>query len=113
MPYLAAAASIIEKTEYILSQLRKTAKIESAVLISVYSKPTSEVFACFSVPQLNFLLRFVSFLLVNVLKKEVVFAKDSPVIKITFAADSGASSEQQKRKRQPGGGRKRSITKIR
>ena len=53
----------------------------------------------------------MSFLLVNVLKREVVFAKDSPVIKITFAADSGASSEQQKRKRQPGGGRKRSITK--
>ena len=62
-------------------------------------------------PQLNFLLRFVSFLLVYVLKREVVFAKDSPVFKITFAADSGASSEQQKRKRQPGGGRKRSITK--
>ena len=37
MPYLAVAASIIEKTEYILSQLRKTAKIESAVLSSVYS----------------------------------------------------------------------------
>ena len=37
MPYLAAAASIIEKTGYILSQLRKTAKIESAVLSSVYS----------------------------------------------------------------------------
>jgi len=53
----------------------------------------------------------VSFLLVNVLKREVVFANDSLQIKITFAADSGASSEQQKRKRQPGGGRKRYITK--
>ena len=53
----------------------------------------------------------MSFLLVNVLKREVVFAKDSPVIKITFAVDTGASSEQQKRKNQPGGGRKRSITK--
>ena len=51
------------------------------------------------------------FFLVNVLKREVVFANDSPVIKITFAADRGASSKQQKRKRQPGGGRKRFITK--
>ena len=62
-------------------------------------------------PQLNFSLGFVSFLLVNVLKREVVFEKESAVIKRTFAADSGASSEQQKRKIQPGGGRKRSSTK--
>ncbi|XP_078374490.1 uncharacterized protein LOC144658037 [Oculina patagonica] len=57
-----------------------------------------------------------SVLQVNVLKREVVFAKDSPVIKITLAADSGASSsqtsEQQQRKRQQGGGRKRSATKL-
>lgn len=62
---------------------------------------------------------FVTFLLVNVIKREVVFAKDSPVIKITLAADSGDSgasssqtSEQQQRKQQQGGGRKRSATKL-
>lgn len=58
----------------------------------------------------------MTLLLVNVLKREVVFTKDSPVIKIELAADSGASSGQtkvqQKRKRQLGGGRKRPATKL-
>ena len=39
------------------------------------------------------------FLSVNVLKKEIVFSKDSPVINITVAG----SDDQQKSKRKPGG----------
>lgn len=58
----------------------------------------------------------MTLLLVSVLKREVVFTKDSPVIKIELAADSGASSGQtkvqQKRKRQLGAGRKRPATKL-
>ena len=50
----------------------------------------------------------IIFLSVNVLKKEIVFSKDSPVINITVAG----SEEQQKSKRKPGGGRKRSASKV-
>lgn len=68
-------------------------------------------------PCIWIMLCFVIFLLVNVIKREVVFAKDSPVIKITLAADSGDSgdsgaSSSQTSEQQQGGGRKRSATKL-
>ena len=50
----------------------------------------------------------IIFLSVNVLKKEIVFSKDSPVVNITVAG----TEEQQKTKRKPGGGRKRSASKV-
>lgn len=54
----------------------------------------------------------MTLVLVNVLKREVVFTKDSPVIKIELAASSGQTKVQQKRKRQLGAGRKRPATKL-
>lgn len=65
-------------------------------------------------PCIWIMLCFVTFLLVNVIKREVVFAKDSPVIKITLAADTGDSgaSSSQTSEQQQGGGRKRSATKL-
>ena len=59
----------------------------------------------------EFFITFCVFSFSQCSQKGSSFRERFPVIKITFAADSGASSEQQKRKRQPQGGRKRSITK--
>ena len=69
-------------------------------------------------------VQFSTLLSVNVLKKEVIFASESPVIKITVAetavdnfanthlASSSQDKEEVKGRRKPGGGRKRSAAKL-
>lgn len=56
---------------------------------------------------INF-ITVIIFLSVNVLKKEIAFSKDSPVVNITVAG----TEEQEKSKRKPVGGRKRSASKV-
>lgn len=63
-------------------------------------------------------LRFLTLLSVNVLKKEVAFAKESPITKITVANGNDASlsqsniSREVKGRRKPGGSRKRSAANL-